>query len=1133
MENRLNKNSKISCLLLFFCILSFVVYGKSTQENHELITLNLKGASLIGLFDEIEKQSSYIFFFLEDSIDSESRVNINLANKTVREVLDIALASTNLTYLIADKQITIKEKKANNLSEENRLTLKGRVVDVLGEPLPGVSIRINGTNFGTVSDLNGEYQIRIDTPDQIIQFSYVGYTSREIKAQKSNQLIQVVLSEDNYQLEEMVVVGYSTRTREKLISSVSTLNNDQLIKSTVPNLENALSGRVSGVFSRQSTGEPGNDGGDLKIRGFGSALVVVDGIPGRTYENLDPAEIESISVLKDASAAAVYGMQGANGVILVTTKRGNKNKKVVLDISTRYGIQVPHNYPEAASANLWQRLVRQYYANEKLISNPGAIITPQEMEMIPYAYNTNWYNEIIKNAPISQSNISISGGTEKINYFVSVGFLYQDGIWSTNSTNKNQFNFRNNLDVDLTENLKMSVSIGGIINNLDYSAYGSDVIAGRLKTTAPNFPVRWESYPDEYAFGGEGTDNPVALADKETAGYRTSQTRNLNFDYALEYRFSFLEGLSAKANFGYTQRDGWSKNWTKNIAYIGYRENVDEYYQSVSASNTNKANLTLGDNTYWGIVGQGFLNYKNSFYNHNINSGLVFEVNQAKARWFNTSRGEFPSTALDMLAGGNSSKLLSNEESLREYRSASLIGRFSYDYKSIYFLDFNFRYDGAQYFAKKWGFFPSFSAGWMITNQNFMKNLTSVVSELKVRASWGELGDLSSAKSRYDNEEQYYFQSGYLYPGSTLVFGDRTLYGLAETINANPDFTWSKSSMINAGTDFKLWKGVISGSFDFFQRYRSGLPARKANDNAGALATYYNLNNDNTRGFEMTLNHKRKIADFSYYVDANFSWARTKYGHLEHGQYTSGFDEWKWNNSYNWNNIRWGLNQIGQYQSYEEIAQAPMHDNSNYNTIILPGDLKYEDWNGDGYIDENDKRPIGRTSYPEIMYGLTLGGDWKGVDFSMFWQGGALANFQISAFDMAAFQEGKTFNNTWQYFEDSWYKKDYTDSDSEWVRGHFPAVRDMFTATINSQGSTFWMWNGNYLRLKNIELGYTLPAKITRDVKIKSMRIYVSGYNLLTFSAQKYFDPEQRESQFSFASYPQLMSFNAGVNLKF
>ena len=887
---------------------------------------------------------------------------------------------------------------------------------------------------------------------------------------------------------------------------------------------------MSGVFSRQTSAEPGSDGADLKIRGFGSALVVVDGIPGRNYSDIDPSEIESFSVLKDASAAAVYGMQGANGVILVTTKRGGKNKPTTLDINTRFGLQMPHNYPQPASTPLWQTLVGEYYANMKLINDKNAVITPADMATRDYAYNTNWYEEMIKNAPITQSNINISGGTDKVSYFISAGYLYQGGIWSTNSTDKNRFNFRSNLDADILKNLKLSVGVGAVINSLNYPRSASYEIARKMKDMAPNIPVKWPGHDDYYAFGGEGTVNPMALADKEASGYSKKIAKNLNVDFSLEYKVPFVEGLSLKATMGYTQSDSWNKNWNMNIVYMGYREDAQEYYESASASNANKASLSLEDGFSYNITGQGFINYIRSFGNHNINSGLVFEFSDAENRSTVTSRGEFPST---VMAGGIANKQVTNSEVFRKYRTASFIGRFSYDYRSKYFVDFNFRYDGAQYFADKWGFFPSASVGWMLTNEEFMNPLKKVLNEFKIRASWGELGDLSAASQYYANNEQYYFQSGYQYPGTPMNFGDRTIYGLNPTLNPNPDFTWATSSMINAGVDFKLWNGLLSGSADVFYRQRKGLPAQKANDNAGALATWYNLDHDNTRGFEFSLNHQYKIGEVNYFVGGNMSWSRTRKGNIEHGRFTSGYDEWKWNTEGHWNNVRWGYNCIGRYQSYGEIANAPMHNNSNNNSAILPGDLKYEDWNGDGYIDNYDQRPIGRNAYPELVYGINLGLSWKGVDFSMFWQGGALSDFQIGAFDMDAFQEGATNLNTWEYFGDRWHRADYTDPNSEWIPGYFPAVRDFTSVTINRLSSNFWMWNGSYIRLKNVELGYTLPQRITQKANIKQLRIYANLYNCLTFSSQKFFDPEQLESQYSFASYPQIMSFNVGINLKF
>lgn len=1122
----------LSAFLLIPCQLPL-----SAQE--KTLTLDKEEVGIVELFKMIEEKSDYVFFYKDDLIDKNVRVSGKFRNQTVRQILDKTFSNSDLTYVLNGKQITIVRKSTSDLdskaTEGQRKTLvQGVVYDQDGNPMPGVGVLVKGSNNGTITDVDGRYTLEVPSYNSTIVFSSLGFTPMTLSADDLIKSPNIRMAEDINAIDEVVVVGYSTRTREKLISSVSTINSQSLVKSNVPNLENALSGRVSGVFSRQTSSEPGFDGANLQIRGFGSALIVVDGIPGRSYSNLDPGEIESISVLKDASAAAVYGMQGANGVILVTTKRGQKNRPATIEFSSNFGYQVPYDYPKPAKTSVWQTLVNEYNANLKLINDRNSEITSADFDMREYKFNTDWYKEMLRNAPISQSNISISGGMQKVNYFVSLGYLYQGGIWSTNSTSKNRYNFRANLDADILKNLKMSVGVGAIINNLVYPGASSSEIAREMKKAAPNIPVKWPGYENYYAFRAEGAVNPKALADKDVSGYTKKKSKNVNIDLALEYKVPFVEGLSFKAAMGYTQQDSWNKYWDKEIVYLGYYEDSGEYYESSSASLTDKASLSLLSTYDYSITGQGYVNYLHSFGNHNINSSFIFEFSNISNRSTGSARSQFPSSVLDMMAGGLTGEGVTNSETQRTYRSASYIGRISYDYASKYFVDFNFRYDGAQYFADKWGFFPSASVGWMVTKEPFMEGLKDYINEMKLRFSWGQLGDLSSARSYYSSNEQYYYESGYLYPGTAMSFGDRQLYGLSETLNANPDFTWSRSTMENAGIDFKLFWNLLSGSFDMFYRSRTGLPAKKANDNAGALATYYNLNSDNTRGFELSLTHANSIGDFDYSVTGNLSWSRSKWHHLEHSSYTNGYLEWIGNSEDHWKNVRWGYHYIGRYHSYEEIDNAPMHDNSNNNGAILPGDLKYEDWNGDGYIDGYDRMPIGRSSYPELMYGLTVNMNWKGFDLTMFWQGGARSNFTISYFDMDAFQEGATYNNAWNYFKDRWRKADYTNPSSEWISGHFPAIRDFTSVTINRNVSNFWMWNGNYIRLKNLEIGYTLPQKLTNKISIKQLRMYVSAYNMLTFCSQKFFDPEQAsDTYFSFAGYPRTKTYNFGLNIKF
>ncbi len=1089
---------------------------------------------------QIQKECGYSILYKTSDLDLQVRITKTFNNASIETVLESVLEGQDVRFTITGKAISIARKTGEPAFSVSGngipLTLTGQVIEAdTGNPVLGAALVDEVTGKGTVTDMSGNFSINV-TPGTRLIVSCLGYEESVFVCESDPGPVVIRLELQNEVLDDVVVVGYTKRSREKLISSVSSLEGDQLVKSHTPNLENALSGRMSGVFSRQTSGEPGNDSGNIQIRGFGSALVVVDGIPGRSYSELDPNEIESISVLKDASAAAVYGMQGANGVILVTTKRGKRNRPTTFDVSAQFGVQQATNYPETADYNLWQTLVNEYNMNQRLILDKNAVAAPGSMDIAPSQYDTDWYDTLVGLAPIEQVNLSISGGTDKINYFISGGYIHQSGIWKTHDTGKNRFNVRSNIDADITDNLTASVGIGIIINDVHYPGTGSAVIARSIKDTAPNIPVRWSENDAYYAFGGEGTSNPMALADANASGYMDNSEKTTSVDVSLNYDAPFAEGLSFKATVSYQYEASESKNWYKTIPYIGYRADANEYYESVSASESNKASMSIINGNTTNLVGQLYASYNRTFNNaHTVNAGIVYEINVASNRSVTSQRTNFPSAITDWLNAGLASQGVSNNEYERKYRSLSLVERFSYDYKNRYFIDVNCRLDGAQYFSKKWGFFPSVSLGWMLSNEPFIKDngVSNVLKELKIRASYGILGDLSAAKSYYDNNEQYYWQSGWTYPGSEMVFGDRPLYSLVQTVNANPDFTWSTSAMTNVGIDFRLFDyDMLSGSVEFFYRRRSGLPAMKANDNAGALATYYNLDSDNTRGIDISLNHSHRIGDFGWSAGINLSWSRSKYGHVEHTAYSSGYDAWRNNNETRWTNVRWGYKVIGRYQSYEEIANAPIHANSNNNNAILPGDLKYEDVNQDGYIDEKDMQPIGRTAYPEMMFGLNLGFIWKGLDFSALFQGGALGDFTIGEFDMDAFAEGRTDRNTWAYFADRWHKADYTDPNSDWIPGHFPAIRDMNSVTINRYDSDFWMFDGSYLRLKNVEIGYTF--NIGKHKKnATDLRIYFSAYNLFTISSQPFFDPEQAESITSFAAYPQVKSYSFGLNLKF
>ncbi len=1132
----LNKRAVFKLLLLmnlkiFFLLLGIMPASASIYSQNTKLDISVQNYSLEDIFSQIETQSEFTFLYSVEDIEVYTNISVDVQGKTVEEILDKCLEYTGLTYGVDGKLVIIRQMDTVAVPEfvpQEKKEVQGTVTDENGQSIPGVNVVIKGTTSGTSTDIDGKFSIMVDNLNVTLSVSFIGYIPQDL-ALSGKTAIDIVLVEDSQTLADVVVVGYGTQTRQKMTSSVSTISSEDLKSTPVANLENALGGKMSGVFMRQTSGEPGVDGADIRIRGFGSALVVVDGIPGRDYSNIDPNEIESISVLKDAASASIYGMQGANGVILVTTKQG-KNKAPVVEFNSYVGFQSPTRYPQPMGSTDWQHMQNAYRANNKLLNDPNAISEEQDLDINPGLPNTNWYKETVKeDSKIVSHNVNVSGGSENVNYFLSAGYLKQGGIWATDATKKKRYNLRANLDIKVNDFVSVGANVSGIFNNLDYPGASQNDIGSNIRQASPIYSVSndrgytYVNVKDGY--------NPAAMIDPSLSGYASDKSRDWNIDLSFDYKIPFIKGLSYKGVLAYNTHDNDYKSFNKKLVF--YNELNGEYEEVISKDGHNKTSLGLSNTANDELTLQSFLNYKNSFGSHNISGSAIYEQTTANSHYFNTGRGTFPSDAVDMIYAGMDDDNKWNGESAREYASQSYIGKLSYDFDTKYLIEFAARYDGAQYFApdNRWGFFPSVSAGWMMSKENFMEPISHIVSELKIRGSWGQLGDLSAAKGYYSYNEDYYWAEGYKYPGGVLQIGSEKIYMLEERLEANPDFTWAKSTMYNFGIDAKLWNNLLSVNADVFYRKRTDLPAQKTDDNSGNLATYYNLNGDNTRGFEMSLNHSNNINDFNYSVSANMSWSRTKNGHTEQRKFTSGYDAWRNKAEGNWTNVTWGVDTDGQYQDRQDILDAPYLDGQS-KVMQMPGDVNYKDWNGDGYIDSKDSHPISASAYPEFIYGVTISMDYKGFDLSMFWQGSAKSSYYISGSSTNPFKMNTPDKGTFDYLGSYWRKADYTSSDDVWIAGDYPAYRDGYTEINNYMTNTFWKRNGAYVRLKNIQIGYSLPESVLSKVGLKKARIYVQAYNWLTFNSTSYIDPETKGGQ-EIGDYPQIKSFNVGVNLKF
>jgi len=1150
--SNLSKVYRIMKLTVFMMLIGVLnIFASTAYSQDAKVTVRLNGSTVKQVLKEIENKTEFTFLYNDELIDVNRKVNLDVKDQAVSEVLDQLFKSSGVIYRVVDQRIilTTPPQVSPVNRQQQTLIISGVVNDDKGEPLPGVNVfeKSNMTS-GVITGVDGTYTITISSDDAVLTYSFIGFDSQDIQV-AGRASINITMVEEMKGLDEVVVVGYGSQTRSKMTSAISTVKTEDLKQAAVANLENALGGRMSGVFARQNSGEPGYDGADIKIRGFGAALIVVDGVPGRDYSHLDANEIESISVLKDAASCAVYGMQGANGVILVTTKKGS-NTTPTIEVNSYLGFQTPTRYPDSMTGLDYQNMNNIFRANNQLLNDPNAIMAEQDMEIDSSLPNTNWSEEAIRDyAPMNTTNVNISGGNEFVKYFFSTGYLKQEGIWTANSTSKERYNIRSNMDFKVTDNLKMTAGIGGIFTQLDHPGAGQHDIGQNVIFTPPTYgsvnDMGYEFIPVKSLF------NPLALMDPDAVGYSDDKQREWNINLSAEYQIPFIEGLSVKGVMGYDTWDNQKKNWNKKITF--YNEVDGEFNEFVSSDGYNKTTLALEDNSNYNLTLQGFLKYVKSFENHNFNASLIYEETRGNSHGFNTGRDTYTTDLVDNISAGMDDDKKWNNEWQRTFATQSYIGRLAYDFDTKYLVEFVGRYDGAQYFApdNRWGFFPAVSAGWVISKESFMEPLKGVISELKLRASWGQMGDMSDAKDFYtrsidsnkpwEGGEDYYWKAGYKYPGNVLQLGEDKFYTLAERLVPNPDFTWSTSTTYNIGLDAKLWRNKLGVTAEVFYRERTDLPAKKADDNAGNLSTYYNLNADNTRGFEIALDHQNSINELRYNVSANLSWARSQYGYTEHGAYTSGYSEWRYGAEGNWVNSMWGQTVTGRYQNEDEIFYGDYLVGQNKNKIF-PGDVIYEDWNGDGYIDGKDEHIIGRSnndddatndSYPELIYGLTASLEWKGIDFTMFWQGSGKTEYVLWGSSSNPFKMDTPDRGTFEFLGDYWHKADYTNGESGWVAGEYPTYRNGYD-DINSYGgaNTFWKRDGSYVRLKNLELGYTLPKHFTEKVKIKSARFYVSGVNLLTFSSFKYIDPETGGSQ-EISNYPQMKSYNVGVNLKF
>lgn len=1019
------------------------------------------------------------------------------------------------------------------ISAQN-VTVKGTVLDSNGEPIIGANVTVVGNkSLGTITDFDGNFNLSAPATSTL-EISFVGYVTKRVKLTGKTSY-QINMQEDAETLDEVVVVGYGTQKKATLTGAISSIGNEELIATKNQNAQNMLTGKVPGVRVIQKTSEPGEFNNQFDIRGFGSPLIVVDGVPRGDMERMDPNEIESMSVLKDASAA-IYGVRAANGVVLITTKKGDSSRPKV-EYNMYYGIQTPAEVLEPVGA-----VDRMTLFNEKKMRdlvNPSRKYTDDQIA--PYLngekVSTDWYEAIMKNsAPQQSHNVTISGGSEKVNYFISMGYMDQKGFFTSDVLDYNRYNLRSNISAQVTKNLRLGLKLSGVIDSREGHSKDSWEIFKNLWRSAPDQSIYANNTAPYFQDPESADDNPMALIDTDATGYKKRGNKIFNSTFEAEYAVPKVKGLTVKALFSYDTKIYDQTKWTKAYNIYQYNEAADSY----TSANRLSTQLERTSNNSWSTLWQASINYDNTFGGHHVSGLLLFEEAHSEGDGIFASR--YFSIPLPYLFAGDTEGQVGNSSGIHESASQGLVGRFNYDYKGKYLAEFSFRYDGSSKFPSdgRWGFFPAASVGWRISEESFIKDNLSFVDNIKLRASYGKMGD--------DSASDYQFISGYDYPNTSggsnnnyptgYVFGGAYTNALGFRAVPNPNITWYTVKTLNIGLDADLWNGLLGFTFEVFKRDRDGLLADRLTTLPGTFGSKMpqeNLNSDRTKGFELEIRHANKIGDFRYNVAAQVSMTRGMRCYYETNPAGNSYDYWRNRSLNRYNDIWFGYGEAGRYTNYNQIFNSYYTDSST-----LPGDYIYEDWNGDGTIDDMDKHPIATTTnatasnwqdkknYPLMNFGLTIGANWKGLDLNMLLQGSAMSYIAYGEQLSAPLQFD---GNALDMFLDRWRPIDpnahpYNPA-TEWISGYYA-----FGAKTPDANSEFMIQKGDYLRLKSIELGYTLPKQWLAPLGVKNLRVYFNAYNLLTLTDVKGVDPEKPTELYGYM-YPMNKTYNFGANITF
>lgn len=1125
---RVMKLTILSLLLGVGMSYAFNGYSQAT-----LFTLDLNNKTVKEVFQEIEKNSEFVIFYYDKAVNVNRKVSIRADGQTVTQILDQLFAGTENSYVVNDRQIVIskQEKKETAPEQPEVRRLTGRVLDNSGVGLPGATVQIEGTTRGVSTDFDGSFVIEVMNKNKLV-VSFIGLQPQTIEV-KNQTAITVVLKPQVDELDEVTVVAFAKQKKESVIGSITTVRPADL-KVPSSNLTTALAGRIAGIISYQRSGEPGEDNAEFFIRGvttFGTGkadpLILIDGVElgANDLARLNPDDIASFSIMKDATATALYGARGANGVILVTTKEG-KEGQAKINIRFENSFSMPTSQVKLADPITYMKL-----HNEAVRTRDPLGVLPYSTKKIamteaganPYVYpRTDWQEMMFKDYTTNQRiNMNLSGGGKVARYYIAGSFTQDNGVLKVDK--KNNFNnnidlkkylLRTNVNINVTPTTEAIVRLHATFDDYSGPIDGGASLYNKVMGTNPVlFPAYYPAdeahkYAKHVLFGnydGKYT-NPYAEMVK---GYKDYSTSLMMAQVELRQDFDFLvKGLSARLMMN-TSRYGYfdvTRQYTPFFYNIGsYDEAAGTYKLQSLNPESGKEYLDYAEGgkvVNSTVYMEGAVQYNQTFAEkHGVSGLLVYTMREYLTGNAGDLQGSLPN------------------------RNMGLSGRFTYAYDSRYFLELNFGYNGSERFAanERWGFFPSAGVGWLVSNENFWKGtVADVITKLKLKATYGMVGNdaIGDGSDRFfylsnvkmdDGDKSYQFGSDFDYRKD----------GVSISRYADPHISWETAYKSNYGIELGIFNN-LEIQFDYFREHRTKILQKRASISStmGLQANpSSNVGEATSHGIDMSVDYSHIFGNGAWLTArGNFTWAVGKYEVFEEPAY----DETPWRR-YTGQKLsqEWGLLAERLFVNENEIRNSPTQQYGEY----MGGDIKYKDINEDGVIDDRDRIPIGYPTIPEIIYGFGFSAGHKGFDVSAFFQGSARSSFWIDAAATAPFiNNGGGGNALLQNWVDSHWSEDNRDLYALWPR------LATYNVGNNTQRNTWFMRDGSFLRLKSVELGYSLPERWVQKIRMDRVRIYLSGTNLLTISKFKLWDPEMAGNGLG---YPVQRVYNLGVNIDF